>query len=117
MGKQYSQLAMDERCEIFRLHAGGASLRGIGRQLGRSGATVSRTIRGFCIISFTPTTIPSTHNWASRQRGLTLERFRLIPTAINYDTFARRRCVRVAMRSGAAMSAFQASQQASTISS
>ena len=45
MGKQYNQLSVDERCEIFRLHAGGASLRGIGRQLGRSAATVSREIR------------------------------------------------------------------------
>ena len=41
----------------------------------------------------------------------------LIPTAKIYDTFAQCRCVRVAMRSGAAMSAFQALQQASTISS
>jgi len=45
MGTQYSQLSMDERCEIFRLHAGRVALRGIGRQLGRSGATVSREIR------------------------------------------------------------------------
>ncbi len=41
----------------------------------------------------------------------------LIPTAKNYDIFAHCRWVRVAMLSGAAMNAFQASQQASTMSS
>jgi hypothetical protein len=42
---------------------------------------------------------------------------RLIPTAKIHDTFAHSRLVRVAIVSGAAISAFQASQQASTISS
>lgn len=41
----------------------------------------------------------------------------LIPTAKNYDIFAHCRWVRVAMLSGAAMNAFQALQQASTMSS
>src|SRR3974377_1665993 len=41
----------------------------------------------------------------------------LIPTDKIHDTFAHSRLVRVAMVFGTAMSAFQASQQASTISS
>lgn len=45
MGTHYTQLSLDERCEIVRLHAGGVSLRGIGRHLGRSGATISRELR------------------------------------------------------------------------
>jgi len=41
----------------------------------------------------------------------------LIPTAISYDTFAQVLAAMDAMRSGIAMRVFQASQQASTISS
>jgi len=41
----------------------------------------------------------------------------VIPTAISYDTFAQVLAAMDAMRSGIAMRVFQASQQASTISS
>ena len=41
----------------------------------------------------------------------------LIPTAISYDAFAQVLAAMDAMRSGIAMRLFQASQQASTISS
>jgi len=53
--------------------------------------------------------------WAkriSRKRSAS----RLIPAAKNHDSFAQLRCVTEATQSGVAMNAFQASQQASTMS-
>jgi IS30 family transposase len=45
MGTRYDQLRLAERCEIFRLRAGGISLRRIALYLGRSPATISRELR------------------------------------------------------------------------
>jgi transposase, IS30 family len=45
MGKQYAQLTVEERVEIYRLHADGKSRRAIGACLGRSVATISRELR------------------------------------------------------------------------
>lgn len=45
MGKQYAQLTVEERVEIYRLHADGKSRRAIGARLGRSAATISRELR------------------------------------------------------------------------
>jgi len=45
MGKRYGQLTMEERVEIYRLHADGKSRRVIGACLGRSAATISRELR------------------------------------------------------------------------
>jgi IS30 family transposase len=45
MGKSYGQLSLDERVEIYRLHAGGISQTGIASALGRSGSTISRELR------------------------------------------------------------------------
>ena len=45
MGKRYGQLTVEERVEIYRLHADGKSQRAIGAMLGRSGATISRELR------------------------------------------------------------------------
>ena len=45
MGEHYGQLSLKERIEIYRLHAGGKSLRSIGLQLGRSPGTISRELR------------------------------------------------------------------------
>jgi len=44
MGKRYGQLTMEERVEIYRLHADGRSQRAIGACLGRSPATISREL-------------------------------------------------------------------------
>ena len=44
MGESYGQLSLEERIEIYRLHAGGKSLRLIGRALGRAASTISREI-------------------------------------------------------------------------
>jgi transposase, IS30 family len=44
MGRCYDQLSLDERIEIYRLHAAGVSKRMIGRALGRAGSTISREI-------------------------------------------------------------------------
>lgn len=45
MGEHYGQLGLKERIEIYRLHAGGKSLRSIARCLGRSPGTISRELR------------------------------------------------------------------------
>jgi len=45
MGKRYEQLSLDERIEIYRLHADGKSRRQISRCLDRSPATISRELQ------------------------------------------------------------------------
>jgi len=45
MGKRYDQLGLQERIEIYRLHADGKSRRAIARALGRSVATISRELQ------------------------------------------------------------------------
>jgi IS30 family transposase len=45
MGKRYAQLSLQERIEIYRLHADGKSRRAIAGALGRSAATISRELR------------------------------------------------------------------------
>jgi subtilisin family serine protease len=45
MGKNYDQLDIDERYEIYRLHQACVSLRQIGRLMGRSVPTISRELR------------------------------------------------------------------------
>lgn len=44
MGKRYSQLGLEDRCEIARLRAGGASLRAIAKALGRPASTIAREV-------------------------------------------------------------------------
>ena len=45
MGEHYGQLGLEERIEIYRLHAGGKSLRSIGSMLGRSPSTIKRELQ------------------------------------------------------------------------
>ena len=45
MGKQYAQLTVEGRIDIYRLHADGKSRRQIAALLSRSPATVSRELR------------------------------------------------------------------------
>jgi IS30 family transposase len=45
MGIRYRQLSLEERIEIYRLHAAGISLRKIAARIGRSAGTVSRELR------------------------------------------------------------------------
>jgi IS30 family transposase len=45
MGRCYGQLSLEERVEIYRLHAGGISLNQIASELGRSASTVSRELK------------------------------------------------------------------------
>jgi IS30 family transposase len=45
MGLKYRQLSLEERIEIYRLHAGGESRQQISRALGRSASTISRELR------------------------------------------------------------------------
>ena len=44
MGQRYDQLSLDERCEIYRLHADGKSRRAIARALGRAPTTITREL-------------------------------------------------------------------------
>ena len=44
MGLKYDQLSLDERCEIYRLHADGKSRRAIARALGRHPSTICREL-------------------------------------------------------------------------
>jgi len=45
MGLSYSQLSLEERIEIYRLHAGGISRNKISQALGRAASTISRELR------------------------------------------------------------------------
>ena len=45
MRRTYKQLTLEDRIEIYRLHADGKSRRAIGASLGRSPATISRELR------------------------------------------------------------------------
>jgi IS30 family transposase len=45
MGRQYDQLSLDERCEIARLQASGASIRQIAAALDRSPSSISRELK------------------------------------------------------------------------
>jgi IS30 family transposase len=44
MGEQYGQLSLEERIEIYRLHAGGKSQRSIASALGRAPSTIKREL-------------------------------------------------------------------------
>jgi len=43
--REYGQLGLDERIEIYRLHADGKSVRSVARSTGRSASTISRELR------------------------------------------------------------------------
>ena len=45
MGQCYGQLSLEERVEMYRLHAGGTSQNQIASALGRSPSTISRELR------------------------------------------------------------------------
>jgi transposase, IS30 family len=45
MGERYGQLSLEERVEIYRLHAGGKSFRSIGSALGRAPSTIQREVK------------------------------------------------------------------------
>jgi transposase, IS30 family len=45
MGQRYAQIGMEERCEIARLHAAGASLRQIAASLDRAASSVARELK------------------------------------------------------------------------
>ncbi len=45
MGSNYGQLSLEERIEIYRLHAGGKSQRQIGEAIGRDHTTIGRELK------------------------------------------------------------------------
>jgi len=45
MGQHYSQLQLEERVELYRLHAGRIAQQQIAEALGRSPSTISRELK------------------------------------------------------------------------
>ena len=45
MGRHYTQLRIEDRCELARLHAQGASLRQIATALDRAPSTIARELK------------------------------------------------------------------------
>ena len=45
MGRHYTQLSIEDRCELARLHAQGASLRQIATALDRAPSTIARELK------------------------------------------------------------------------
>ena len=71
----YRQLAIEERCELARLRAEGASIREVARRVGRSASTVSRELRR----NSSPTggyrpSVAHGRAWGRRWSGARLER-------------------------------------------
>ena len=75
MGKHYSQFTFEERCEVARLLAAGASKRQIATALGRAPSTIAREVNrnGSPTAGYEPK-IADDKAWARRWRGSMLER-------------------------------------------
>jgi len=75
MGRRYKQLSLEERYEIARLRADGASIRQIAATLARAPSSVSREVRRNSgkTIGYKPT-YADEFRWARRWRGSRLER-------------------------------------------
>ncbi len=74
MGKTYSQLDLDERIEVFRLHSEGRSHREIGRMVGRHHTTIMRELGRNSLKSGYKPGMANHMAWARCRRGLKLER-------------------------------------------
>ena len=75
MGKQYSQLDLDDRIEVFRLHEDGKAAREIARIMGRHPSTIGRELKRNSLPKggYKPTTADRMA-WARRGRLSRLER-------------------------------------------
>jgi len=74
MGQSYGQLSEQERCAIFRLHAGGISRGEIARQLGRHKSTIGRELRRNALPSGYQPVAAQRMAGARRWRGTKIER-------------------------------------------
>ena len=75
MGKAYTQVTMEERCEIARLRSQGSSLRQIAAGVDRPPSTVARELKrnGSCTLGYQPR-YANQQAHARRWRGSRLER-------------------------------------------
>jgi IS30 family transposase len=75
MEQYYSQISLEERCEIYRLRAEGISQNGIARRLGRHPSTIGREIRRNSLprSGYKPSSADRM-SWARRLRGSKIER-------------------------------------------
>lgn len=83
MGKSYSQLSLEERCEIARLRATGQSIRKIAASLDRTASTISREIKRNASkqASYNPAHAAE-RSWARRWHGSRLARQPLLRQAV-----------------------------------
>ena len=77
MERHYSQISLEERCEIDRLRADGLSQNGIARRLGRHPSTIGREIRRNSLLrsGYKPSSADRMA-WVRRLRGSKIERRR-----------------------------------------
>ena len=79
MERHYSQISLEERCEIVRLRADGLSQHGIARRLGRHSSTIGREIRRNSLpkSGYNPASADRMA-WVRRLRGSKIERRSLL---------------------------------------
>ena len=75
MGRRYTHLTIEERCDVVRRHAAGASIRQIAASLDRAPSTIARELKrnGSRTLGYQPRSADQ-QAWARRWRGPRLDR-------------------------------------------
>ena len=86
MEQYYSHIELNERCEIYRLHADGISRRRIAATLGRSPSTISRELRRNALpkSGYKPASADRIA-MARKRRGSKIERLSELKTYVLYS--------------------------------